>query len=229
MKIAVTDCSKYDAYARWISADPGIEAVRISYRDDSLKLIEACDGVVLTGGEDVHPRFYNRPDLLSHCYRDDVDEKRDELEFRVIEKAQQRDLPLLGICRGLQVANVFFGGTLIADIPFFTKKQHSKVEGSDRYHGVRTTTGTALRNIVGQDSGEVNSAHHQSADTIAPGLSVNAVSDDGIVEGLEWQHPDGKPFLMLVQWHPERMKDQQNPFAMNIRSAFIDAVMKKQE
>ncbi|HYC84117.1 MAG TPA: gamma-glutamyl-gamma-aminobutyrate hydrolase family protein [Chryseosolibacter sp.] len=220
--IGVTDCSKYDAYASWIAhGDPRVETVKISHKDDSLKLIDKCQAIVLTGGEDVHPKFYNKPEYYDYCYKDDINEQRDELEFNVLEYSQKHRLPVLGICRGLQVANVFFGGTLIPDIPAFGKFNHSKRNGKDTYHPIDVDPNSVFRQVVGTDSGEINSAHHQSAEIVAPALVSNALSRDGVIEGLEWKNPDGKPFLLLVQWHPERMVDQTNPFAINIRKAFL--------
>lgn len=225
--IGVTDCSKYDAYANWIALGGNIEAVRISYRHAREVSIEQCHGIVLTGGEDVHPRFYRKPEYLGYCYKDDVDEKRDEHEFNVLTLSQKHHIPVLGICRGLQVANVFFGGTLIPDIPSFGKFNHSKASGTDRYHRIEVDPWSLFRKIVETDAGEVNSAHHQSADLVAPDLVTNAISKDGVIEGLEWKNPEGKPFLMLVQWHPERMRDQDSPFARNVRESFLKAVSSK--
>jgi putative glutamine amidotransferase len=224
--IGVTDCSKYDAYAKWIAVNGGVEALKISYSDSSLNLLEKCQGILLTGGEDVHPRFYNKPEYYEFCYKDDIDERRDELEFKVLEYSQKRNIPVLGICRGLQVANVFFGGTLIPDIPSFGKFNHSKHEGKDRYHVIEIDRNSNFRKIVQAESGEINSAHHQSAELVAPSLVTNAISKDGVIEGLEWKEPKGKSFLLLVQWHPERMVDQQSVFTRNVRASFLDAVEK---
>ncbi len=227
MKIAVTDCSKYDAYANWISAEGNVEPVKIGYDDDSIGQLEKCDGILLTGGEDVHPRYYGKPEYLPYCHKDDVNEKRDEVEFKVLDYAQKHRLPVLGICRGLQVANVYFGGTLIPDIPSFGKFNHSKAAGKDRYHTVRVDQTSALSRIVNAEMGEINSAHHQSAELVAPDLVCNAISHDGVVEGLEWKNPEDKPFMMLVQWHPERMTNQESPFSKNVKATFLEAVRSK--
>ena len=225
IKIGVTDCSKYTNYAKWIASEPNIEAVQLGYSQNNFSQIENCDGILLTGGEDVHPIFYNKPELLEFCYQDDVDERRDEFEWRVLDYSQKKQLPLLGICRGLQIANVFFGGSLIPDIPIFKKTDHSKLEGTDRYHEVVTAPNSLLQNLTHSDKGEVNSAHHQSADRIGEGLIVNASSSEGIIEGLEWAHPKGKSFMLLVQWHPERMINQENVFTKNIKNGFINSII----
>jgi putative glutamine amidotransferase len=220
--IAVTDCSKYDNYANWISKDGGIETIRLGHRQNNFEEIKKCQGILLTGGEDVHPRFYDKPEYLELCFQDDIDERRDEFEWKVLEYSQQNNIPLLGICRGLQFANVFFGGTLIPDIPTFGKFNHSKKEGMDTYHHVTIDVNSSLFRTVGVQSGEINSAHHQCADVIGKDLVVNAISIDGVIEGLEWQNPKEKPFLSLVQWHPERMRDQGSPMVEKIKKSFLE-------
>jgi putative glutamine amidotransferase len=114
---------------------------------------------------------------------------------------------------------------LIPDIVSAGNADHSKYdETHDRYHSVSIRQDSLLSTVVGRQTGEINSAHHQSADRIGHGLSGNAASEDGVVEGLERSLPDGKPFLLLVQWHPERMEDQQSTFTMNIKRRFLQSV-----
>jgi putative glutamine amidotransferase len=222
--IGVLDCSKYDAYANWIAPDANVEVVKLGYALDNFLDIHKCDGILLTGGEDVHPKFYNKMEYLPLCHEYDMDERRDEFELKVIDYIQKNQLPLLGICRGLQITNVYFGGTLIPDIPTSGRPDHSKLNDKDRYHNVNINLRSELFDIVENESGEVNSAHHQSADSIGSGLKVSATSPDGIIEALEREHPDGKSFLMLVQWHPERMIDQESPFTKNIKQAFLKSI-----
>jgi putative glutamine amidotransferase len=204
--IGVGDCSKYDKYAAWITQDADVEVIKLGYVLNDFDVIKKCQGVLLTGGEDVHSRFYNRPDLLKFCYPDDVDERRDEFDLSVIDYTQENRLPLLGICRGLQITNVFFGGTLIPDLPSFGKFNHSKFsEGKDRYHTISIDPHSQLNQICSKVEGPVNSAHHQS-----------------VIEGLERTDPKNRSYLMLVQWHPERMNDQSNPLTANIKKSFLD-------
>lgn len=223
--IGITDCSKYPAYEKWIISEPGVKVIKLSYRANNLDDVQNCDGLLFTGGEDVHPRFYSKPEYLPMCDQKAIDEKRDEFEMNVMQYGLEEQLPLLGICRGLQIANVFYGGTLIPDIPSSGKSNHSKIEeGNDRYHPVLVDPNSLLKKIVGIERGEVNSAHHQSADIIGNGLVVNAISEDGVIEGLERKEPAGKPFLLLVQWHPERIRMPESVFSKNIKESFLAAV-----
>jgi putative glutamine amidotransferase len=221
--IGVGDCSKYDKYAAWISQDADVEVIKLGYVLNDFDVIKKCQGVLLTGGEDVHSRFYNRPDLLKFCYPDDVDERRDEFDLSVIDYTQENRLPLLGICRGLQITNVFFGGTLIPDLPSFGKFNHSKFsEGKDRYHTISIDPHSQLNQICSKVEGQVNSAHHQSVKHVGAGLVANCFSQEGVIEGLERTDPKNRSYLMLVQWHPERMNDQSNPLTANIKKSFLD-------
>jgi putative glutamine amidotransferase len=226
LTVGITDCSKWENYARWMEeADANIKVVKLSWKNNNLKDLDLCDGVILSGGEDVHPRFYGKPEYLEKLDPKDIIEERDEFELRIIDAALKNKLPVLGICRGLQIANVYFKGTLIPDIPSIGKQGHAKEEGYDQTHLVLAKEDSALKRITG-DKGTVNSAHHQAADKVGPELKVSATSEDGIVEGLEWKSPEGKPFLLLVQWHPERMKEQTSPFSKNIRETFLKKLKK---
>jgi putative glutamine amidotransferase len=222
--IGVTDCSKYNNYANWISAGENVETLRLSYKENNFESIKKCQGILLTGGEDVHPRFYQKPEYLPLCYADDMDEKRDEFELNVLEFSQKNRIPVLGICRGLQITNVFFGGTLIPDIPTFGKFNHSKRGGNDTYHLVSVDVNSILYEQVKVAGGEINSAHHQSTERVGHGLVANSFSSDGVIEGLERLNPADQSYLSLVQWHPERMRDQNNVFTRNIKTSFLEAV-----
>lgn len=229
--IGVTDCSKYANYSNWIlAADRTVEVIQLSSKTQNLHDLQHCHGVVLTGGEDVHPRFYNRPEWYPYCYADDVSEERDAFEWKVLEYTEANALPVLGICRGLQIANVFFGGTLIPDIPAWGKFNHSKLPtDKDRYHGVQVDPDSWLFEVIGQKDGLVNSNHHQSADQIGKGLIACALSPDGVVEAIERKDPANNSFLCLVQWHPERMYEQESNFVKHVRTAFVEAAVSKKK
>ncbi|KLT66231.1 gamma-glutamyl-gamma-aminobutyrate hydrolase family protein [Pedobacter sp. BMA] len=224
--IGVTDCSKFSIYRDWVMAyNDDVEVIQLGYKLNNFDEITRCQGIVLTGGEDVHPRFYNLPEYYHYCYEGDIDEKRDEFEFKVLEFTEANNIPLLGICRGIQVGNVFFGGTLIPDIPSWGKFDHSKMpDKSDRYHEIIVNPSSWLSTIVNTDRGLVNSNHHQSTDKTGKGLVAAAISADGVVEAMERLHPDNKSFLLFIQWHPERL-DKNSPFSKNLHEAFIQAII----
>jgi putative glutamine amidotransferase len=218
--IGITDCSKFLMYQNWLQAVDNVQVIRLSPAENNAQDATKCHGIVLSGGEDVHPRYYNKLEYLPYCQ--EIDERRDDFEFEVLDIADKQGAPLLGICRGLQVANVFYGGTLIPDIPSFGRFNHSRYSNDDRYHAVTVDPSSELGKIAGVTNGEINSAHHQSAELIGRGLVANAISADGVVEGIERKEA-GKNFFQLVQWHPERMKELGNPFSHNIKMAFVNA------
>ena len=223
--IGVADCSKYTNYERWLAGQADVDVIKLGFGEDNFDDIKQCHGLLLTGGEDVAPQFYKKPEYLKYCDAENMDERRDAFELKLLAYTQEHNVPVLGICRGLQIANVFFGGTLIPDVPSFGKLEHSKFrEGEDRYHDIRINPYSLLKMISGEHEGVVNSAHHQAADKIGIGLTTSAFSADGVVEALERKPDEHKPYLVLVQWHPERMKDQASPLSANIRSSFIEAV-----
>ncbi len=167
-------------------------------------LISISDGILITGGPDVSPLLYDespRPLCGAPC------EVRDKLETHLLAAADQRDIPLLGICRGLQIMNVFFGGSLYQDLPSESSSEtsHRMTPPYDRrVHDVSVTSGTLLHDILGRDTIGVNSYHHQGVKRVGAGLTVSAVASDGLVESLENR---GKTFMLAVQWHPEFMPE----------------------
>lgn len=226
--IGIAAARKYENYEAWIKRAGDTEVFKLSYELDNFESIKKCNGIVLAGGEDVHPARYKMPELVKQFKLKDIDEKRDAFEWKVLEYTQQNNIPVLGICRGLQLANIFFGGTLIPDIDSSGKPDHTRISKTiDRYHKVSVKPNTLLASIVNLSEGEVNSSHHQSANRIADGLVVNAVSPDGIIEGLE-RVDKSKPYLMLVQWHPERMTDMESQLTRNIRNSFLGAIKIKE-
>ena len=209
------DAATYERYAalarRWI---PGAEVQILSCVTGTLSEIERCDALLLTGGGDVHPKFYSREE--DAAFATEVKIGRDLFEFDIIREAMERGMPVMGICRGTQVFNVAMGGTLIPDIEAAGFECHSRGEAPERLHGMKVMKGSMLNGIVGVTEGTVNSSHHQAVDAVGRGLRVAARSDDGIIEALEWEKPAGKPFVLLVQWHPERMSDTAGPFSRNL-------------
>lgn len=223
--IGVAAGRKYENYERWLKQSPDVNILKLGYEENNLASVTSCKGLLFTGGEDVHPKHYGRTNYVEQFRLDDLDEKRDEFELKVLAVARKKRIPLLGICRGLQIANVFLGGTLIPDLQAFGRGEHKKQnDGVDRAHEIWLPEGTRLGKIAGVSRGEVNSAHHQAIDLLGEGLSMNCVSPDGVIEGAEVRDPEEHPFFLLVQWHPERMKDQGSVFSSKLRDAFVEAV-----
>ena len=135
-----------------------------------------------------------------------------------------RSLPILGICRGCQVINAGFGGTLIQDLPSQKGLNHRQDDANGKYcHDVTIAPGTRLRAAVGQELLQVNSYHHQAIDTVAPGFKVSAQAPDGTVEAIESAAPG--QFILGIQWHPEMIPD--DPASQAILKAFMAAVEKR--
>ncbi len=214
LRIGMSDCGEKNVkYAEYMNKLTHVEVRVIGAGSESQ--LESCDGLLLTGGGDVAPELYGDwPDETVHA-----DSARDGSEFKLIDLATKHHLPILGICRGLQVLNVYFGGTLVLDLEkYYGRKHEAPSKNEDRYHGVRLVEGSHLRNFIRQETGEVNSAHHQAADRIGSGLRVAARAEDGTVEAIEGN--DGLPSrIVSVQWHPERIQFD-NPFARGVLDLF---------
>ena len=220
-----TSDTNFQNYPNWISGE-GVEVVLLSYEQKNTQDFDSCDGFVLTGGIDIHPDFYQN-DRVDYPNTTVFNESRDLFEMQVFEYARQQNKPVLAICRGLQLVNIALGGNLIQDLQENGFTNHRKGPDGDREHKIEVKPGTLLAQIAGVQHGFVNSAHHQGLDQIAEGLYVSAFSEDGVVEAIEYKEAN-KPFLLAVQWHPERMQIPSSnlAFSQNIRSAFIDAMLK---
>jgi putative glutamine amidotransferase len=165
--------------------------------------LDEVDGLVLTGGEDVDPAWYGaEPSPLL----DPPSRERDLFELALFAVARQRSIPILGICRGIQVINVALGGTLFQDIPSERPgRVNHRPEGprDSRSHRVRLQPGSRAAQALGGTQVSVNSSHHQAIKDLAPGLVAAGWTDDDLIEAAET--PDGAPWLLAVQWHPEEM------------------------
>lgn len=179
-------------YARSVYAAGGMP-VHLPLDADAADWAHHLDGLVLTGGADVEPERYGHDNHAS-----DTEPRRDEVEFALFETALGDGLPVLGICRGLQLINVHQGGTLEQHVPAHSRYDIAPHEES---HVLSITPGSTLHGLYG-DTLEVNSLHHQTIGEVGQGLSVTAVAEDGVVEGIEMT---GVP-VVAVQWHPEMMR-----------------------
>jgi putative glutamine amidotransferase len=219
-KVGITDSRSVsmEKYVSWFNGDD-VEVVKLEVDSHDYK---SCQGIVLTGGTDVHPDAYDG----EHDYPnkpDNWDEDRDEYEESVYKYAKINKIPILAICRGLQLVNVLEGGTMIQDLGE-GNATHQK-DGVDKEHTVTVDSRTLLGDITGAMSGVVNSAHHQAVDEPGRSLLVSATSKDNVIEGLEFKDKANKGFMIAVQWHPERMKDKDtSAFSKNIKKAFLSAI-----
>ncbi len=186
--------------------------------------IREFDGLLLTGGGDIHPRYLNETDNSKLRL---VDEERDKMELHLYKKVIKADKPVFGICRGIQVMNVAMGGNLYQDIPSeFPGKtlRHTKVNSeTDSLHKVEIIKDSLLSLLTGEHISEVNSAHHQGVNSVADGFVVTARAEDGVIEAIE--NPS-KRFVLGVQYHPERMLKARQlcAHALKLFEAFIHAV-----
>ncbi len=160
-------------------------------------LVERLDGLVLSGGGDVEPRHYGAE---LHPQTSWLDERRDAFELALVRAARAHGVPLLGVCRGMQVMNVALGGTLVQHLPDMTELAHYVPDRWDASaHEVEIAPDSRLRSLLGAEPIEVNSVHHQAIERLAPGLRAVAWAPDRVIEAIE---TDSEPVLG-VQWHPE--------------------------
>ncbi|MEV0203334.1 gamma-glutamyl-gamma-aminobutyrate hydrolase family protein [Nonomuraea sp. NPDC050691] len=160
------------------------------------------DGLILAGGGDIDPARYQEEPHERVSY---VRGFRDDAEFALLEAALEREVPYLGVCRGLQVLNVALGGSLHQHLPDVVgHTEHSPGPGVFGHLPVRPAPGSRLAKALGTEPVEVPHYHHQAADRLGRGLSVTATAADGTVEAVEL---DGHPFAVAVQWHPEAADD----------------------
>ena len=229
--ISYTETS-LDNYWNWITKEDmqdDLELVLLSFEKNNTEDIYKCHGFILTGGVDVHPDFYQGQPVYNNS-PGTFQPERDAFEEKMYRYSQEKKLPVLGICRGMQLINVLEGGKLIQDLD--NGNERHRKEELDKEHGIAAEKETLLYKIADTAKGVVNSAHHQAIDPHALGgnLVVNAFDDDetdniNIIEGLEFKDKSGKAFMLCVQWHPERMKNkEENPFSENIKQQFLAAV-----
>ena len=226
MRIGITDClkeDKYKLYVRWIQTiDPDIEIVKLSHNDKNISRVSEMDGLLLTGGGDVHPRFYEMEQYLPKARG--VDEQRDAFELEVIDKALGADIPVFGICRGMQVMNVYLEGGLFSDLEDEGFDTHTGRKNSETTHSITIHPHSLLKEIAQKSEVTVNSSHHQAVKNLGRGLVTTAISSDGVIEAAEWAMKEGMPFLMLVQWHPERMIKVEDDLSKNLATMFLREV-----
>ena len=207
--------SKYiESLAR---AGAGMRWVELSDPEQAVQDALTCDGLLLPGGGDMDPKFYGQ-ERIPACGEPNL--LRDAAEPLLLRAFLAADKPVLGICRGIQVMNAVLGGDLYQDIKPFEHLPHNGHWA--KVHTVTVRRGTLLSRILGQDTVLVNSQHHQAVDRVAPGFTLAALSEDGIVEAIE--KPDAR-FCLGVQWHPEWLSDE-DPAMQGLFDAFVNACSK---
>ena len=209
-------------YIRAIEEHGGIP--RELYPNVSAEAYADLNGLLLTGGPDIDPSYYGEE---AH-ETTDIDPSRDKLELPLFKRAMEEDLPVFGICRGIQIMNVAIKSSLYQDIPSqFTDHLTHKitVNSNDTWHIITIQQDSLLNEITGNRVVEVNSRHHQAVKVIGDGFTVTAQSQDGIIEAIEDR---SKKFMLGVQYHPERMFKEQGSselkeHAASLFKAFIEA------
>ncbi len=195
-------------YADCIAKAGGVPVFVPQYKSPELaeELVYRLDGLLVSGGDDVDPALYGEAEDENSL---GVNPARDHLDIALIKAAVSRKMPLLGICRGTQIINVAFGGTLHKDVEQDGFRRHMFME-NDRnvpVHTIKLEKGSLLEAVYGRDRVEVNSFHHQAVKDPGQGVAINGYSEDGVPEVI--QLAEGHPFSVAVQWHPEMMFDSE--------------------
>lgn len=178
----------------WINYAEALEnsGAEVIFSDDPKDSI-SCDALVLTGGSDINPKLFGEANNGS----EGIDDERDQKEYELIKLFEGK--PILGICRGHQILNAYYGGSLIQHIDAY--KRHVRTpENIDNVHTVKASEGSFLRKLYGEEF-PVNSSHHQAVKAPGEGFDILAYSDDGYIEATECKEKN----IVTVQWHPERM------------------------
>ncbi|MGH2534105.1 MAG: gamma-glutamyl-gamma-aminobutyrate hydrolase family protein [Thermomicrobiales bacterium] len=211
-------------YVEAVAAAGAIPMILPLQDDHAAPLLDLVDGVILSGGADVEPALYGDTDVHPTTYG--VSPLRDRFEIELVHAAIERDLPLLCICRGIQVLNVALGGTLIQDVAdqygrtITHRQQADGIDPSEPGHGVQTEPGGHLERIFETADIPVNSLHHQAIRDLAPGLRIEGRAADGLIEAVSLPTAS---FVVGLQWHPEGMFQQHElqhrPFVALIEAA----------
>jgi putative glutamine amidotransferase len=202
--IAIAPCRAMADYLESVRRAGGEPHELDQHRDAPADVVSRSGGLLLTGGGDVDPALYGE---APHSTYQASEEGRDAYEIALLRAATEAGLPIFAICRGMQVLNVAFGGTLLQDIPSMVNGAAHHSVPEPRYaiaHEVWVASGSRLSEIMAEklegETCQVNSRHHQAVKIVAPGWEVSGTAPDGVIEAIELP---GQPFRLAVQWHPE--------------------------
>ena len=217
------------AYVRAVVAAGGVPLVvsPLVGQTRAVDVLGGVDGLLLSGGEDVDPSLYreSRSPALGP-----VDRERDLVEIALFAQARREGLPVLAICRGLQLVNVALGGTLWQDLGSergSTIEHDARAARCARTHAVRIEAGSTLADALGGTRIMVNSFHHQAIKEIAGGIAAVAWAEDGLIEGIEGTTED--QWLLGVQWHPEELHDDRTAPDASLFAAFVREALSAKE
>jgi putative glutamine amidotransferase len=194
--------------------------------------VQRCDGVLMSGGDDIDPKLY-APDLAPELAKTvgSLEPDRDIWERVLIEQVFEQQKPLFGICRGHQMLNVALGGTLLVDIDTQVPGalNHRRMDRkTEPVHEVKIAADSLLAQVTGKLTLGVNSTHHQAVGKVAAPLRAVAESADGVIEAVELKDPERLPFLLSVQFHPERLIDS-NALFLQLFSSFVAACQRQRQ
>jgi putative glutamine amidotransferase len=202
--IAIAPCRAMADYLESVRRAGGEPSELDQKRDAAADVVRRSSGLMLTGGGDVDPALYGE---AAHPTFQPSEDGRDAYEMALVRAAAEAGLPIFAICRGMQLLNVAFGGTLVQDIPSMVNGAAHHSVPEPRFalaHEVWVASGSRLSEVMAEkldgETCQVNSRHHQAVKIVAPGWEVSGTAPDGVVEAIE---QPGQPFRLAVQWHPE--------------------------
>jgi putative glutamine amidotransferase len=220
--------TNFQNYWNWFTEEDlgdDLELVLLSFENPDPVLVKSCSGFVLTGGIDIDPSFYQGASVYPN-QPEQYQPERDRFEAEIYHLAKEKKAPILAICRGMQLVHVEEGGKLIQDLGE-QNMRHKKDTEEDKQHEIVMQEGSQLFDWAGSFRGSVNSAHHQALDpgSISDKWQISAKDETGLIEAIEWKNRKEHPFLIAVQWHPERMiNKEKNPLSQSIKEHFLQSI-----
>jgi putative glutamine amidotransferase len=212
-------------YTDSVKRSGGIPVMLVPVEADAIDhVLDHIDGLMLTGGGDIDPQVYGEQ---PHEAVNGVDEERDAFELELARRVVARRMPTMAICRGLQIINVAFGGTLVQDLPSHRGAHGHDIVGEGAYQPhseALVEPGCRIASIIGEGLHRINSIHHQAVEDLGAGLRIVATAPDGTIEGIE--HEDDSWPLIAVQWHPEFLGMADHGESHDLFEAFVESAAK---